>query len=405
MSFLITAVVGGTVLYSFGVFFDPMASDLGWPRGVTATAFSMMILVMGASAPIVAAAITRFGVRKVLVIGTSLLIIATLLMSVITQVWQLYIVYGLLVGMSMAAGSFLTLTILINYWFIKHKGLAIGIVQAGPGIGAIILAPFTSYLIGRIDWRSSWLVLGAIVFIFACLPAIILVRGKPEDIGQFPYGSTIDRSTVESSSAQEIQSTTRDWGVKEALRTPTLWLITVFMCANMFVLNMVTVHQVVYLTDIGVSEIMAASALGLMAGISGIARIIGGILADRIQPRFVAAIACLLETVALIILINARVLPLIYVYIIVFGMAYGWLIVSVPTIIGNYYGRKNYGAIYSRMFLLSTFMSAAGPVFAGFFFDSTGSYLIPFSVAASFCVVGAVSAFFARRPKFPSNAS
>jgi OFA family oxalate/formate antiporter-like MFS transporter len=196
-----------------------------------------------------------------------------------------------------------------------------------------------------------------------------------------------------------IQNAPRDWDMKAAMRTPTLWLIAAFMCANMFVVNMMTVHQVVYLTDIGVSEIMAAGALGLMAGISGIARIVGGLLADKFQPRFVAAIACSLQTVALIILINASVLPLIYIYIVVFGTAYGWLIVSTPTIIGSYYGRKNYGAIYSRLFLFSTFMGAAGPVFAGFFFDITGRYLIPFSVAVSFCIAGAVSAFFARHPK------
>jgi MFS family permease len=403
VSFLIMGVSTAAVYYSFGIFFQPMAAELGWPRGATATAFSIMIVVLGAIAPLVAALINRWGVRSVLGLGSILLVASILLMSIITQVWHLYLVYGVLVGIGMGSARFLTITTLINFWFIRRKALAIGIVMAGIGPATLVLAPVASHLIGIMGWRACWLVLAAIVFLLMSLPALILVRDKPEDIGELPDGAVTSTPTRASPSTSQADTAPRDWETKAALRTPTLWLFAVFTCSSFFAVNMLAVHQVAHLTDLGVPELAAAGALGMMVGTGALARVLGGLIGDRFDLRRVAAAACAMEVVAIVVLMNARTMPLIYAYVMVFGLASGWLGILPPALIGAYYGRKNYAPIFAAIFLVSTIVGAAGPMLAGFIFDATASYLIPFASAAAFCAAGAVCSLLARPPRLPGQ--
>ena len=402
---LLMAVVGGSVYYGFGVFFKPMAADLGWARGVTATGFSKMILVMGGSAPLMAAVIKRIGLRIVLGAGSILLVASILLMSLITQPWQLYLVYGIVIGMVMSATTFLALTTMVNYWFIKRRALAAGIVLAGSGSGTLVLAPLSRYLISVIGWRNSWVILAIIVFFLATIPAVILVRNRPEDIGEKPDGENSPVSITGKTASQRAVTprAVRNWEVKAALKTPALWLVAAAMCTSFFTVNMMTVHQVTHLIDIGISEVAAAGALGSMVGFSALARIIGGILGDRFKLSYLAATACLMEVIGLLILLNARALWLIYFYLLIFGAAYGLLSVIPPAMIGAYYGRNNYAPIFSFVFLAATLSGAIGPVLAGFIFDTRGSYLIAFIVATVLCSAGAVCSLLARPPEYPAG--
>jgi MFS family permease len=399
MGFSIQAVLGGGVYYAFGVFFPTMIAELGYSRGEGSVAFSISVLMSGFAAPLVGMAITRFGVRRVMGAGNVLLVLGLALMSRVTEAWHLYLIYGGMIGIAMVSAGFICVMTLANNWFIKRRGLALALCMAGVGVGTVILAPVNRALIESIGWRQAWLVMAGVAFIFALLPAILLARARPEDRGQLPDGAAFPEGEEREEQAASGVVAPVDWEAKAALKTPAFWLLVIFGTANFFTLNIVSTHQVAHLEDIGISPVAAAGAIGLLVGVSTLGRVFGGVLGDRFEPRYVAAVAVALEVVGLIIFTNARMLPLIYVYVVIYGLSIGALIVLSPAIIGAFFGRKHYSTILGMSNAVSTLVAAAGPVFAGFVFDAAGSYLVPLVTATIFCAVGGVCVLLARPPR------
>jgi len=397
--FLLMFINGGGVFHAFGVFFPEMMGELGWLRGVGASAFSIMVLMTGLMAAPTGMLITRFGIRKVMIAGNVAMLAGLVMMSTVTEVWQMYLAFGVLCGTAIVSSGFIPVVTLANNWFIKRRALAIGICLAGVGVGTLVLAPINRYLIDLLSWRQAWLAIAALDFTIGLLPAIFLTRTKPEDMGQVPDGVEITDEELEEAINSPDYKAPVDWETKDALRTPIVWLVAGMMAANLFAGSLLTTHQVAYLQDAGISPMAAASAIGLMIGISTLGRLAGGALGDRFQLRYVATFACAVEAAALIILINAKTLGLVYLYVVIFGIPYGMIIVLFPAMIGAYFGRRNYSTIFGLSNTMVQFIGATGPALAGFIFDATGSYFIPLTIATVFCLIGGTCAFIARQPK------
>lgn len=400
MGFLVNFAMGG-VYYSFGIFLKPMITDLGWMRGEANIAFSIMMITGGVLGPAVAAALSRFGARKIMPAGVILAAIGVFLSSMVSQIWHLWLTFGVVVGVGMAFGTFLPLYTMINFWFVRRRALAMGIVASGVGVGTFVLAQVVAHLIDSLGWRAGWVALAGIVLVIGAVPPLILARDKPEDIEQLPDGSTGTASTEQSVSplVKEVYITPVEWEARAALRTPALWLLVVSGCANMFALNMASAHQVAYLTDMGISSVVAARALGLLVGVSTLGRLIGGVLGDRIEQRFLIAIACLMQVIGLIIFTRVQTMGLVYAYVLLFGLAYGAMLVLQPVIIAAYYGAKGFARLQAIVWLIATPVLASSPILGGYVYDAVHSYTIPFSVCAGFCALGGVCALLARPPK------
>jgi cyanate permease len=168
-----------------------------------------------------------------------------------------------------------------------------------------------------------------------------------------------------------------DWETASALRTPALWLVVVFSCANIFTLNIISTHQVAHLEDIGIAPMVAAGALGLLAIVSAAGRLVGGTLGDRFELRYIAAAVSVLQLGGLLIFMNAREIGLLYAYVIIYGPAYGAALVLTPAIF---------------------IVGATSPILSGYMYDSLGRYLIPLIIAAAFSVAGGACVFIARPP-------
>ena len=231
------------------------------------------------------------------------------------------------------------------------------------------------------------------------MPTLIFAHNSPEEVGLLPDGINMTIGKKENDSVRRKSFvTTVDWGTRQALKTRSLWLIALFGISNMVTVNILTVHQVAYLEDIGISPMLAASVLGLTVGTSSGGRIIAGILGDRFEQRHLIAIACTMQVIGLIILINARTMAFLYIYVLIFGIAYGALLVLGSVMVGSYYGRKNYPLIRGISFLPGTVIGVLAPIFAGFMFDNVGSYVIPLSITAAFCAISGIGSLFAKPP-------
>jgi len=162
---------------------------------------------------------------------------------------------------------------------------------------------------------------------------------------------------------------------------------------------MVTTHQVVHLEDVGIAPVVAAAAVGMMVAMSSGGRILGGVVGQWIQLRYLAAVASVLQASGIALLLFTQSQAMVYPYVVCFGLGYGSLVILFPSLVGAYFGMKNYARIFGMLYATVSLMAAASPTFAGFMFDRMGSYVVPFSTAMGLCVVGAVAGFLARPPK------
>lgn len=391
----------GCTFYAFGIFLKPIAADIVCTRGEASIAPAITMIVSGMLAPLVAVAISKFGARKLILCGMTLLAIGLVLLSTITQLWQLWLFSGI-VGVAVAFGTFLPITTTINFWFVKRRAFAMGIAMSSVGIGFFILAPIIAHLIDIIGWRSTWLVLAGIVLVLAVIPSLIFFRNKPGDIGELPDGISHSASKEQSvhPPVKKIYITPVEWEVRAALKTRTLWLIVIVAFTNNFALSMLNVHLASYLNDIGLPSIVAAGVLGLLIGVSTLGRLVSGALGDMIEPRYLMAIACSMQAIGLTILINLQNIGLVYVYVyvVLFGIAIGMILVLQPVILAAYYGTKGFPRLIAIIIIILVPVGAISPVFGGYVYDVVHSYTIPFGICIGLCVLGAICALLAQPP-------
>jgi len=395
----------GTFFYSFGVFLPTMCDDLGWSRSALAAGLSLGLLIHGLVGPLAGVSIAKFGPRVNLVLGNLLSAIGLAGMSLAQEVWHVYFFYGGLIGIGAGFGLYMACTTVVNNWFVRRRSLGMGLVVAAGGLGGFAFPLLVARLISTVGWQMSWLVLAGINLTFAVLiGGLILVRNRPEDIGQVPDGVSIEPAEQETDHRSRVYQSPVDWQTKQAMRKPATWLITTLFAANFFAIGTITAHQVAYLQDAGFSPMVAAMALSLVPGASMIGRLGFGALALRFEVRHLAIASFVVQLMALGILLTTKNLALIYIYSALFGISYGALLVALPTFIGGYYGRTHYAQILGVIFPLGIVAEAVGPVLAGAIYDATATYTPAFAIVATFSLVGLVCAALVRPPKLPQQA-
>lgn len=379
-----------------------MSNEYDWSRALVGAGLSIALLAFGLPSPLIGASIARFGPRANIISGNLLVVIGLTGMSITTELWQLYLFYGILVGLGAGFGLYMTCTTVANNWFVRKRSLVMGLVTAAGGLGGFAFPPLVTGLISSIGWQMAWLALAAIQLVCAVLiGGLILVKNKPEDLGQVPDGIPM----VQSSDVPEKTSHTlrghqdaTDWQANQAIRNPVTWLIAALCAANFLAIGTVTAHQVAYLQDMGFSPFVAAMTLSLVPGMSILGRLGFGLLGTRFKVRHLAIASFVGQLIALAILLTTRSLLMIYTYAILFGISYGALVVALPTFIGTYYGRANYAQILGFIFPLAIIAEAIGPIMAGFIHDTMGTYTPAFAIVTGCSAMGLICAILARPP-------
>jgi MFS family permease len=311
----------------------------------------------------------------------------------------------MMAGMSLGFGEFISVTTVVNNWFVRRRSLAMGLLFASGGIGGFVFPPVISWLISGFGWRTAWVCIAAIHLLLTVILGGILIRSRPEDVGQVPDGlPDVAGQTLSKTTAQKgVYQTSVDWNLRDALRAPALWLIVVLFSAFFFASNMLTTHQVVYLQDLNFSPMMSATVFGLMIGISIIGRLLSGVLALKFEGRHLAAIFLTSMGLGILALICARDISFIYLYSILTGIGFGGMIVLMPNLLGAYFGRTHYSRIVGWTTPIITLVCAASPVIAGFLYDVTGKYFFSFSLAAVLIFASVIITLLSRPPRLPAT--
>ena len=400
-AFLVYFFLGGAY-YSLSVLAPVMARDLGWSAAQFGAAFSVFALTTGIGAPLVGAFVVRFGSRLAIFGGSFLVAAGLILLSTTDSIWQLY-GFIIVVGAGISLGGILPVQQIVGNWFVLRRSLFLGLVLSGAGVGGLAITTLAARVVTASgSWRSAWLALAGLM-VLPVLVAVLLLKNRPEELGQRADGISQepDPMTGDATSqpASRVYRTAHQWETKAAIKTRSFWLIALATGVMFFLLQAITAHQVAYLAgEAGLDLTIAASALGLVAGSSVIGRLFAGWLGDRVEPKNVIAGLLLAMGLSLLVLMIGQGLVALYIYVLLFGIGYGGIIVVASAAFLNYFGTKSYAAIMGISMPVGTVLGILSPLLVGGIKDASGSYLPAFVLMVGFAVAGALCAFFARPP-------
>jgi MFS family permease len=378
-SFCIFVVMYGT-RFVFGVFFKPMITEFGWTRALTSGALSLSMVVQGLLAIVMGGLSDRLGPRIVLTLCGFLLGLGCLLMSQINTLWQIYLFYGVIIGLGMS-GVLVPLLSTIARWFNKRRNVMTGIALTGIGLGSLIAPPVAHRLISRYDWRISYIILGCLVLGVGVLAAQFLKR-DPMKARYVPYR----REGVER---QRLQKGDKGVSLREAAHTRQFWMVFgIFACLG-FSYFSIMVHIVPHITDLGISAARGANILAALGAAGIVGNILGG-AADRIGNKVVCVIGLIFASAMLFWLVSITEVWMFYLFVAIFGIGYGVCITSESPLVAWLFGVSSHGLLLGIISFGFTIGAALGPLLTGYIFDATGSYHVAFLTIAVLSVVGLV---------------
>jgi len=370
--FFISLYTGGVVFYGFTAFFEPLADKFNWSYAQISFAASLRGMEAGLLAPLVGILVDRWGSRRLLFSGT---IISSLGLILLSRTASLAMFYGafilLAIGMSICSSTVL-MTAVAN-WFRRKIGIATGIMVSGYGFGGL-LVPVIVRLIDTYDWQKALIIL-AIGMLALCLPLSLLVRHKPEQYGYQPDGEA-ENTVILNNSSAPAKTAEVNIGTRQALKSRTFWHIAVSLLCQAMMVSAVVTHVMPYLTSIHIpraNSTLIAMAIPLTS-ISG--RLGLGWLGDRFDKRRVIAGALALMCGGLLCFgfASSTAVWVLTPFLILFGIGYGGNNTLRASVIREFFGRSNFGAIHGFVLGIMALGSIAGPPLAGWVFDNWGSY-------------------------------
>jgi MFS family permease len=390
-AFLIIMIGIGT-MFSSGVFLIPLQEEFGWTRSEISMASFFNWIAFGLFSFLCGTLSDRLGTRRIVIFGGVVLGLSLMLSGLTRQLWHLYLTFGLLGGIGVGA-FYVPLSALASRWFTANRGLALAIVSGGNGTGILVIAPWARYLISTYDWATAFMVMGALAWI-VILPAALLLRDSPADLGLSAYGT--DDAVGVKPVSPDLTMETPEISGREAARTPTFWLIalTHFCCCAAH--SGPIFHMTSFAMDMGIPKMAAASLLGL-SGCSSIAGRIGtGVIADRIGAKVTLITLLSLQALGIVLYLWAGPVWTFVALAVVFGVGYGGVMPLYAMLTRQYFGARVMGMMYGAVFGISSIGMGIGSYLGGFFFDLAGTYTALYSV--SFLLgVGAITLAVALR--------
>jgi len=391
--FSIQAIGVGTYV-SYGVFFSPLVDEFGWPRAAIAGASSVAFFLMGLFGILVGRVNDKVGPRKVMAITGFLFGLGHLLMSRLGAVWQLYLFYGVIVGIGMSSVDVIALSTTAR-WFVRNRGIMTGIVKIGTGAGQFIIPFVASILIISYGWRISYIIIGGAVLLLLFASAQLLRRNV----------SKVDSFTDAGKVLLQGKSGLDSEGLylNETLRTRQFWTICTVNLTVVYCFLTIMVHIVPHAQDIKVSAARAAGVLSTIGGVSMIGRFGTGIAIDRMGSRKVMVFCFILLIAGLLWLQKADELWMLYFFAVIYGIAHGGYFTAMSPIVAEFFGLRAHGVVFGLVNFSGTVGGAIGPTVAGYLFDVTAGYSLAFWICTFMGAFGLALLFSLKPVDIPST--
>jgi sugar phosphate permease len=388
----LVVVIGAGTRAAPGALLLGIQADTGWSTGEIALAGAAGLLLLGLAGPASGMLIDRFGVRRVAVV--SLLLTAGGMggSAFARELWQLVALFGFVAGFGAGLVTSSLGPVVANRWFVRGRGMVVGVFGASSSAGQLIFFPALTSISVVAGWREAALAMAAILVAVA-VPAAILLREKPGDVGERPRGAT------DASPAEPVRS---EPGIlRRALHVPAFWFLagTFFVCGATSN-GLVGQHFIAHAADHGFTPVAASGALALMGAFNFVGTIASGWLTDRVDPRRLLLCYYVFRGVSLLYLPAIHDSLDIVGFAVLFGLDYIATVPPTVMLVADTFGRRNVGVIYGWVYFAHMLGAAIAAEAAGLVRDAAGSYSTAF-VAAGWLAVAAGFAALAIRRKRP----
>ena len=385
-----------------------LEAHFGWSRTQLSMAFAFTRIEGGIMGPIEGYLTDRVGPKRMVFIGLVVLAIGFLFFWQVKHLWMFYLAF-VIMSLGHSLCGWVPVTTLLNNWFIRNRAKAMGWSNTFSRLGALILVPAIAWAINpdkdRLGWDVTALALGIFSFLVA-VPMYKVIRNRPEEYNLLPDGLMpleVETSRNSQDSGKEVsqidvQQDTQDLTTAQALKTVAFWLISIGHGLTSMVIIAIMAHLGLFMSDNGFDIQTTAWVVSVYTFVAMVFPVVGGYVGDRIPIRIAIFVFTSIQAFSVVILTFATTLPLLYAFAVLFGIGFGGRSPLTTAIRGDYFGRRSFGKILGISTVpLNILLLVAAP-FAGYMYDTTGSYTSAFLILAALSFVGGVFFLLAKKP-------
>ena len=393
-------MAAGTSQLFMSIMLKPLTTEFGWSRTAATGAITTGTILAGLLSYPFGKLADRYGPRLLTTLGALVMAGVYIAIGMFVSLWQFYVIFviGRVVSVN-TLSSTVPRTAAVN-WFRRFRGRVLGLLTMATPLGSSMLTMTAHLIMVNHGWRTVFMIYAVATVLLQALPAAIVLRRRPEDLGLLPDGAQ-RRPMPSASSVQAPPEEEYSWTLKEAIRTPSLWLLVLGNIVAPAVGAGVSFHLVAYFTDMGIDTTVAVGAISIFALTGAGANVIWGFLSERFPERFLASSVMAMTGATILYLLSVRTNAGTFVFAVLFGLAVRGEGALFNMIQAQYYGRGSFGAISGFISPFHMLGLGFGPMISSVSFDHTGSYRAVFSVYVAISMITAVLLLLAKKPARP----
>lgn len=380
----ITFAVGAACMHSYTVFLVAFIEAFGWTRAQSSIAYSVSQMVTGATSPLVGVLVDRLGPKRLVLIGGLLLAVGLLASAHANALWQVILLYGVVMTLGANCLGLVVFVPILSRSFVRHRGMAVAIVQSANGFARAFSAPLSQMLIAGLGWRGAYLAQGG--FMAAAF---------------LPLAAMFQKSEPERLAAASHAGLPAGWTLRQAMRTPHFWLLFLVYVFTGLGSFLVALHQLAFAVTVGFDKLYAAEVLGLGALLSLPGVILTGWVSDYIGRELSAVVTygtSIIGVACAMLITSPDQHLLLWLHACFFGLTWGARGPAITAKTADLFPGPRLGTILGAITIGTGVGSALGSWLAGWSFDLTGSYQVAFGLSIFFYVCGSVAFWMLRRP-------
>jgi sugar phosphate permease len=366
----------------------PLEQDFGWDRAAVSLALSVNLLLYGLCGPFAGALMSRFGVRRVMLVGLATLALATGLSVFMSQLWHMIGLWGVLVGLGSGSMALVLGATVATRWFVKRRGLVMGIFAASTATGQLIFLPAQAAIVESLGWQVAVALVSAVAIAVAVLVALFM-RDDPRDIGEQPYGAT-GPAAPEPKLVSGNPFGLAVEALVQSAHVRDFWLLAgSFAICGATTVGLISVHLIPASVEHGFDEVTAAGMLAAMGAFDLVGTTLSGWLTDRIDARKLLVWYFTLRGIALLFLPAAYGLgvPALAAFVVFYGL--DWVATVPPTVrlVGDRFGKERVGPVFGWVSAAHQLGASFAALAAGVVHTWLGDYLVAFMTAGALCLL------------------
>jgi len=400
MVFVITIVIFVGNAAPFAIVLKQLMAQFHTGRGEVSLSQSINMLATGITGIFVGRMLHRYSPKKFMLWGSIVSGVSSLVLSLTNSLWFLY-VFSLITGLAGGFSTAIAMFTLLSKWFIRKWGTVMGIAMAGGSIGGVVIQPLVGIIAQNFGWRATYLFAGSLVLAVNVPLILFILKDTPQSMGLLPDGdkskgiASIPKDKLLIQTTIGSPSTTKNTKLLSYLKKPSFWLMGISFAITFIGSSAVITHEVSFITDMKVSDTIAASARGITIGIGAISALASGWLADRLISRYVTIIFLFLVIAGMLILVQADTMSEIWLFVVIYGLGNGVFGTLLPVVTRDIFGTADFSAIFGFAVVFLLAGGAIGVPLAGFMFDATGSYHSVFLITTTIYAIAILGIYFA----------